>query len=72
MNPPWPVCGVCLAPVEAVELDHDPRRSCVLVTARCHGETEVAEVPELREFEAELDWMLARAEGREVAEVPRA
>lgn len=70
MNASWPVCGVCLAPVEAVELDRDPRRG--LMTARCHGETEVAEVPELREFEAELDWMLARAEGREVTEVPHA
>jgi len=41
----WPTCGVCDAPVDSFETAPCRRRGHLTVTARCHGETDVAELP---------------------------
>lgn len=41
----WPHCAECDSPVESIELSPCRRRGMLTCTARCHGETEVAELP---------------------------
>lgn len=40
----WPRCGRCDMPVENFWADVD--ESCVILVARCHGKTQVVEVPD--------------------------
>lgn len=48
----WPTCARCEAPVDSFETSPARRRGMLTVTAHCHGETEVAELPAI---EADAD-----------------
>lgn len=43
---PRPTCGVCLQPVQEVETTRDAARKVTIATIRCHGQSEVVEVPD--------------------------